>query len=71
MSALASYGYRRLWAARPVSQWGDIAQFTVVSLLVFHLTSSGLGVWGVVIAQIVPVLALPPLVRPVRPGWCS
>jgi hypothetical protein len=33
---MASPGYRRLWAARTVSQWGDIAQFTVVSLLVYH-----------------------------------
>jgi hypothetical protein len=61
MSVLASSGYRRLWAARTVSQWGDIAQFTVVSLLVFHLTGSGLGVAGVVIAEIVPVLLLVPL----------
>src|SRR6266851_6683886 len=64
MSVLASSGYRRLWAARTVSQWGDIAQFTVVSLLVFHLTRSGLGVSGVVIAEIVPVLVLAPLAGP-------
>jgi MFS family permease len=64
MSVLASSGYRRLWAARTVSQWGDIAQFTVVSLLVFRLTGSGLGVSGVVIAEIVPVLLLAPLAGP-------
>ncbi|HEX9528271.1 MAG TPA: hypothetical protein VF951_12300 [Streptosporangiaceae bacterium] len=64
MSVLASCGYRRLWAARTVSQWGDIAQFTVVSLLVFRLTGSGLGVSGVVIAEIVPVLLLAPLAGP-------
>ena len=64
MSVLASSGYRRLWAARTVSQWGDIAQFTVASLLVFHLTRSGLAVSGVVIAEIVPVLLLAPLAGP-------
>ena len=61
---LASPGYRRLWAARTVSQWGDIAQFTALALLVFHLTGSGLGVSGVVIAEIVPVLLLAPLAGP-------
>lgn len=64
MSVLASPGYRRLWAARTVSQWGDVAQFTVVALLVFQLTGSGLGVSGVVIAEIVPVLVLAPLAGP-------
>src|SRR5258707_8394426 len=64
MSVLASSGYRRLRTARTVSQWGDIAKFTVVSLLVFHLTGSGLGVSGVVIAEIVPVLLLAPLAGP-------
>ena len=58
MSVLAVPGYRRLWAARTVSQWGDIAQFTALALLVFHLTGSGLGVSGVVVAEIVPVLLL-------------
>ncbi len=61
MPVLASSAYRRLWAARTVSQWGDIAQFTALALLVFHLTRSGLGVSGVVIAEIVPVLLLAPL----------
>ena len=37
---------------------GDIAQFTALALLVFHLTGSGLGVSGVVVAEIVPVLLL-------------
>src|SRR5215472_15580738 len=64
MSVLAGPGYRRLWAARTVSQWGDIAQFTAVALLVFHLTGSGVGVSGVVIAEIVPVLLLAPLAGP-------
>ena len=61
---LASSAYRRLWAARTVSQCGDVAQFTALALLVFHLTGSGLGVSGVVIAEIVPVLVLAPLAGP-------
>jgi len=65
MLVLASPAYRRLWAARTVSQWGDIAQFTAVALLVFHLTGSGLGVSGVVIAEIIPVLLVAPLAGPV------
>jgi len=61
---LASSAYRRLWAARTVSQCGDVAQFTALALLVFHLTGSGLGVSGVVIAEIIPVLVLAPLAGP-------
>lgn len=61
----ASPGYRRLWAARTVSQCGDIAQFTTLSLLVFHLTGSALGVSGAVVAEIAPVLLLAPLAGPV------
>jgi hypothetical protein len=38
MPVLSRPAYRRLWAARTVSQWGDIAQFTALSLLVFYLT---------------------------------
>jgi MFS family permease len=64
MSVLAVRGYRRLWAARTVSQWGDIAQFTALALLVFQLTGSGLGVSGVVVAEIVPVLLLAPVAGP-------
>jgi len=58
------FAYRRLWAARTVSQCGDIAQFTALALLVFRLTGSGLGVSGVVIAEIMPVLLLAPLAGP-------
>jgi hypothetical protein len=65
MPVLASSAYRRLWAAPTVSQWGDIAQFTALSLLVFHLTGSGVGVTGAVIAEIVPVLLLAPVAGPV------
>ena len=61
---LAGSAYRRLWAARTVSQCGDVAQFTALALLAFHLTGSGLGVSGVVIAEIIPVLLLAPLAGP-------
>lgn len=48
--------YRRLWAARTVSQLGDVAQFTTLALLLLDLTGSGLGVSGAVLAEIAPVL---------------
>jgi MFS family permease len=52
--------YRRLWLARTTSQVGDVAQFTTLALLVVTLTGSGLGVSAVVLAEIVPVLAVAP-----------
>jgi len=64
-SVLANPGYRRLWTARTVSQCGDITQFVTVALLVLRLTGSGLGVSGVVLAEIAPVLLLAPLAGPV------
>jgi MFS family permease len=57
----ASPAYRRLWAARTVSQWGDVVQFVTVALLVLHLTGSGVGVSGVVLAEVVPLVVLAPL----------
>ncbi len=60
-SVFARPGYRRLWAARTVSQWGDIVQFTTVALLVLHLTGSGVSVSGAVLAEVVPFVALAPL----------
>lgn len=54
-------GYRRLWAARTVSQWGDIVRMVTLALLVYDLTGSGLGVTAVVAAEILPVLLLAPL----------
>lgn len=63
-TVIARPGYRRLWAARTISQVGDIAQFTTVALLAFHLTASGLGVSAVVIAEILPVLLLGPVAGP-------
>ncbi len=53
--------YRRLWAARTVSQWGDAFNTVALSLLVLQLTGSALGVSGVVAAEIAPVLLLAPL----------
>src|SRR5215213_2366215 len=63
-SVLAQPGYQRLWAARTVSQAGDVLQFTTVALLVYSLTGSGLGVSGLVLAEIAPVLLLAPLAGP-------
>jgi len=53
--------YRRLWAARTVSQWGDVVQTVTLALLVYELTGSGLGVAAVVAVEILPVLLLAPL----------
>ena len=52
--------YRRLWVARTVSQWGDAFNTVALALLVYSLTGSGLGVSGVVVAEIIPVLLLAP-----------
>jgi MFS family permease len=52
--------YRRLWAARTVSQWGDVIQTVTLALLVYELTGSGLGVVAVVAAEILPVLLFAP-----------
>jgi MFS family permease len=48
-----------------VSQCGDVAQFITLALLVYHLTASGLGVSGAVVAEIAPVLLLGPLAGPI------
>lgn len=53
--------YRRLWAARTISQWGDTFNVVALALLIYNLTGSGLGVSGVVLAEILPVLLLAPL----------
>ena len=54
-------GYRRLWVARTVSQWGDVVQTVTLALLVYELTGSGLGVAAVVAAEVLPVVLLAPL----------
>jgi MFS family permease len=53
-------GYWRLWSARTASQSGDVFATVALSLLVFDLTGSPLGVSAVVLAEIVPVLLLAP-----------
>lgn len=60
-SVLARPAYRRLWTAQTVSRWGDVFNTVALAVLVFRLTGSGLGVTGVVVAEIVPVLLLAPL----------
>jgi MFS family permease len=47
--------------ARTVSQWGDAFNTVALVLLVYSLTGWGLGVSGVVVAEIIPVLALAPV----------
>ncbi len=47
----AQPGYRRLWSARTVSQWGDVFAIVALVLLVFDLTGSALGVSAVVFAR--------------------
>lgn len=58
---LARPAYRRLWTAQTVSRWGDVFNTVALAVLVFQLTGSGLGVTGVVVAEIVPVLLLAPV----------
>jgi len=53
--------YRRLSVARTVSQWGDAFNTVALALLIYTRTGSGLGVSGVVVAEIIPVLVLAPL----------
>ncbi len=58
-------GYRQLWTARTVSQWGDVFNTVALSLLIYRLTGSGFGVAGVVLAEIIPVLLLAPFAGPI------
>jgi MFS family permease len=60
-SVFARPGYRRLWAARTLSQWGDTFSFVALAIVIYQLTGSGLGVAGVVVAEILPVLLIAPL----------
>lgn len=62
-------GYRRLWTARTVSQAGDTFNFVALALLIYDLTGSGLGVSGVVVAEILPVLLFAPLAGPLVDRW--
>ena len=60
-AVLVQPDFRRLWVARTVSQWGDIFSFVALAILIYRLTGSGLGVAGVVVAEIVPVLLIAPI----------
>ncbi|CAM3755683.1 MFS transporter [Kibdelosporangium persicum] len=60
-TVLRNSGYRRLFAAQTISRWGDTMNTVALVVLVFQLTGSGLGVSGVVIAEILPVLLLAPI----------
>ena len=59
-AVFAQPAYRRLWTARTASQWGDVFATVALSLLVFDLTGSALGVSAVVAVEIIPVLLLAP-----------
>ena len=55
--ALGVPAFRRFFAARTVSQWGDTFNSVALVILVYRLTGSGLDVGAAVIFEIVPVLA--------------
>jgi MFS family permease len=59
-AVLAQPQFRRLWTARTISQWGDVFSFVALAILIYRLTGSGLGVAGVVVAEILPVLLIAP-----------
>src|SRR5712691_1174858 len=60
-TVFANRGYRRLFAAQTISRCGDTVNTVALVVLVFRLTGSGLGVSGVVVAEILPVLLLAPV----------
>lgn len=54
--ALRSGPFRRFFAARTVSQWGDTFNSVAIVILVYRLTGSGLRVGATVAFEILPVL---------------
>lgn len=56
--ALRSGPFRRFFAARTVSQWGDTFNSVALVIVVYRLTGSGLKVGATVVFEIIPVLAL-------------
>ena len=52
---------RRLFAAQAVSRAGDVFNTVALVVLVFDLTGSGIGVAGVVVFEVVPVLLFGPI----------
>src|SRR4051812_4545439 len=49
--------FRRFFAARTISQWGDTFNSVALVIVVYQLTGSGLKVGVTVLFEIVPVLA--------------
>lgn len=56
VGALRTARFRRFFAARTISQWGDTFNTVAVVVLVYRLTGSGLKVGGAVAFEIIPVL---------------
>jgi len=56
--AFRSRPFRRFFAARTISQWGDTFSSVAIVILVFRLTGSGLKVGAAVAFEIAPVLLL-------------
>jgi predicted MFS family arabinose efflux permease len=56
--ALAKPGFRRFFAARTISQWGDTFNSVALVILVYRLTGSGFKVGATVVFEIVPVVIL-------------
>ncbi len=56
--ALRWPGFRRFFAARTISQWGDTFNAVAIVILVYRITGSGLTVGGAVALEIAPVLLL-------------
>ncbi|MHB8669666.1 MAG: MFS transporter [Acidimicrobiales bacterium] len=54
--ALRHHGFRRFFAARTISQWGDTFNSVALVILAYRLTGSGLKVGATVVFEIVPVL---------------
>ena len=57
-AALRSGPFRRLFAARTASQWGDTFNTVAIVILVYRLSGSGLSVAATVVFEIAPVLML-------------
>lgn len=61
---LGHLGYRPLWATGTVSPWGNTSNFIALALI-YRLTGSGVGVIGVVAAEIAGVSLAAPWADPV------
>ncbi|MDQ6839430.1 MAG: MFS transporter [Actinomycetota bacterium] len=56
-AVLRSAPFRRLFAARTASRWGDTFNTIAIVILVYRISGSGVSVAATVIFEIVPVLA--------------